>query len=149
MEPTSVTQSSYGIVTFIVAPALLTNASSVLAMSTINRMLATRELMHKLYIKSEEGKQSEIDAAHLIKRVNRVEKQAEMLFFALRSIYLALAAFACATLVTLLGGVCAVFHNAILLELLVGLGVVLGFFWRGWTGNRLCKIVLCDTTVGT
>jgi len=131
MIPTSVAQNSFGIVTFIAAPALLTNASSVLAMSTINRMLATRELMHKLYMKSEEGKQSEEEAAHTIKKVDRVEKQAELLFRALRSIYLALAAFASATLVTLLGAVTASFQNAILLELLVGFGVALGIFGVG------------------
>ena len=131
MEPSTMTQSSFGIVTFIAAPALLTNASSVLAMSTINRMLATRELMHKLYTKSEEGKLSAQEALHTIKKVDRVEKQAELLFRALRSIYLALAAFASATLVTLLGAVIAFFHNALLLELSVGLGVALGFFGVG------------------
>jgi hypothetical protein len=127
MEAAAVTQSSFGIVTFIAAPALLTNASSVLAMSTINRMLATRELMHKLYTQSEMGKLSENEAAELIKKADRVEKQAELLFRALRSIYLALASFVCATLVTLLGAVFASLHNAVLLDLLVGIGVAIGF----------------------
>jgi len=131
MGPTVLTQSSFGIVTFIAAPALLTNASSVLAMSTVNRMLATRELMHKLYTRSEEGKQSGKEAAHLLLTVNRVEKQAELLFRALRNIYMALAAFACATLVTLLGAVSATFQNSVLLQLLVVVGVALGFFGVG------------------
>jgi hypothetical protein len=131
MEPTTVAQNSVGIVTFIAAPALLTNASSVLAMSTINRMLATRELMHKLYVKSEEGKQSEEEAAHTIKKADRVEKQAELLFRALRSIYLALGSFVSATLVTLLGAVTAAFHVVVLLYLLIGFGVALGFLGVG------------------
>ena len=131
MEATTITQSSYGIVTFIAAPALLTNASSVLAMSTINRMLATRELMRKLYVKSEEGRQSEEEAARMIIIADRVEKQAELLFRALRSVYLALASFASATLVTLLGAVSASLHNVLIFELLVGLGVALGFFGVG------------------
>ena len=37
--------SPFAVLTFIVAPAILTNATSVLAMSTINRMLRTRERM--------------------------------------------------------------------------------------------------------
>ena len=40
MEATPFTQSPFAALTFVAAPAILTNASSVLAMSTINRMLA-------------------------------------------------------------------------------------------------------------
>jgi len=40
MDPVSLTQSPFAVLTFIAAPALLTNSSSVLALSTINRMLA-------------------------------------------------------------------------------------------------------------
>jgi hypothetical protein len=36
------TDNPFGVLTFIVAPAILTNATSVLAMSTINRMLHAR-----------------------------------------------------------------------------------------------------------
>jgi len=57
METLSLSQSPFAVVTFIAAPALLTNASSVLAMSTINRMLRTRDRMRELYLQSEDGKQ--------------------------------------------------------------------------------------------
>src|SRR6267143_827617 len=103
MEPVSLTQSPFAVLTFIVAPALLTNASSVLALSTINRMLRTRDRMHELFAKSEAGGHSEAEAARLVEQVNRVEKQALLLLRALHSIYVALGAFAAATLVTLLG----------------------------------------------
>ena len=53
MEPTTLVQSPFAALTFIAAPALLTNASSVLALSTINRMLRTRDRMHELFVKSE------------------------------------------------------------------------------------------------
>src|SRR5205814_100593 len=102
METTSLAQSPFAVLTFIAAPALLTNASSVLALSTINRMLRTRDRMHELFAKSEAGAQSGENAARLIQQVNRVEKQAALLLRALHSIYVALAAFASATLVTLL-----------------------------------------------
>jgi len=125
------TQSPFGAVTFIAAPALLTNASSVLAMSTINRMLATRELMNRLYSKSEERILSATEAVLLIKKVDRVEKQAELLLNALHSIYLALAAFVSATLVTLLGAGCAPFHFALLMQWLIGFGVALGIIGVG------------------
>src|SRR5258708_9811018 len=79
MEPTTLAQSPFAALTFIAAPALLTNASSVLALSTINRMLRTRDRMHELFAKSEGGRQPETDAAHLIEHVNRVEQQSERL----------------------------------------------------------------------
>src|SRR5262249_6909913 len=111
MDPTAFTQSPFAALTFVAAPALLTNASSVLAMSTINRMLRTRDRMTELLNKAEAGVQSEADAARLVELVNRVETQASLLLSALHSIYVALGAFASATLVTLLGAGVAPFQG--------------------------------------
>lgn len=63
----------------------------------------------------------------MIEQVNRVEKQAVLLFRALHSIYVALGAFAAATLVTLLGAVRGPFQGAVWFRRLVGLGLVMGF----------------------
>ena len=63
MDTITLTQSPFAVLTFIVAPALLTNASTVLALSTTNRMLRTRERMQELFAKSETGKQSEPESA--------------------------------------------------------------------------------------
>ena len=75
MEPASLTHSPFAVLTFIVAPALLTNSSSVLALSTINRMLRTRGRMHELFAKFDAGGLAESEAVRLIEQVNRVEKQ--------------------------------------------------------------------------
>src|SRR4029077_4918097 len=93
------TQNPFAVLTFIVAPAILTNATSVLAMSTINRMLRTRERMQQLFAESEGTAQ--FQGPRLIQQVNRVERQAVLLLSAMRWIYLALGAFAAASLVTL------------------------------------------------
>jgi len=122
-------ESPFGVVTFIAAPALLTNASSVLAMSTINRMLATRDQMQKMYFRSEEGKLPHPE--HFLAKVDRVEKQALLLLGALHAIYTALAAFAGATLVTLLGAAAAAFVAQDILHLIIGLGLALGFVGVG------------------
>jgi hypothetical protein len=126
MELTPLTQSPFAALTFVAAPALLTNASSVLAMSTINRMLRTRDRMHELLAKSEAGPQSESDAARMIKLVNRVETQAALLLRALHSIYVALGSFASGTLVTLLGTGVAPFQGDLWLHVMAWLGVGLG-----------------------
>ena len=122
--------SPFAALTFIAAPALLTNASSLLAMSTTNRMLRTRERMQDLYAKSEAGGQSDPATEQLLQQVNRVENQAVLLLSALRSVYVALGSFAAATLVTLLGA--ALTSEGIFwFHVTAAAGLVLGFVGVG------------------
>ena len=72
MDGTSFVQSPFTLVTSIVAPAMLTNASTVLAMSTINRLLRTRDRMASLYDKSEKQALTDAESTHLVEQVNRV-----------------------------------------------------------------------------
>jgi hypothetical protein len=127
MDVSSVLQSPFAPLTFVVAPALLTNASSVLAMSTVNRMVRAHDRMHGFFAKSEAGELSEFFLA----QVDRVEKQAALLLRALHSIYVALAAFACATLVTLLGAALLSIAGATWIRIFAGMGVALGFVGIG------------------
>jgi hypothetical protein len=77
--------------TFVDAPALLINASSVLALSAFNRMLRTRERLHELFNESEAGALADDERIHLMNVTERVETQAVLLLKALHSTYLALA----------------------------------------------------------
>jgi hypothetical protein len=61
----------------------------------------------------------------------RVEKQAVLLLSALHSVYLALAAFASATFVTLLGAGVAAFDGVFWVHVMAALGLLLGFFGAG------------------
>jgi hypothetical protein len=131
VDPTLLTQSPFAALTFVAAPALLTNSSSVLALSTINRMLRTREQMHELFKESEAAGKNEQERLLLIAVTDRVEKQAALLLTALHAIYLALAAFSSATLVTLLGAGFAAFHGGIWVHALAAVGLLLGFFGAG------------------
>jgi hypothetical protein len=124
-------QSPFAVLTFIVAPALLTNASSVLALSTINRMLRTRERMAELLKDSAQLDISTSESARIVGQVNRVERQAILLLRALYSIYVALGAFVSATLVTLLGAGLAYYQSSFWFRLLVSIGLGLGFIGVG------------------
>ena len=57
MGSTLLTQNPFAVLTIIVAPALLTNASCLLALSTINRLLRTRDSMRELLKESESAVQ--------------------------------------------------------------------------------------------
>ena len=117
-------QNPFAVLTFIVAPAILTNATSVLAMSTINRMLRTRERMQELYEQSEAA--TEYRGAAYVEQVNRVERQAILLLRALKWIYTSLGAFAAAALVTLLGAVFGQIGHEAAVHVVVNAGLALG-----------------------
>jgi hypothetical protein len=131
MDTSLFAHSPFAVLTFIAAPAVLTNAASVLAMSTINRMLRTRDRMQELFVESQKVAQTPATAKRLISQVNRVETQAARLLRALHAIYVALAAFAAASLVTLLGVVLGNWEGVISFRLLVGAGLLLGFVGVG------------------
>jgi uncharacterized membrane protein YdbT with pleckstrin-like domain len=123
----AVTQSPFAALTMIVAPAMLTNASCVLALSSINRMLRTRERMRELLAESEDeaGKSAE-EIARSERQVDRVEKQAMLLMGAIASIYVALGSFALATLVSLIGAAFVSIAGQVVYRALAVIGFVLG-----------------------
>ena len=82
-------------------------------------------------MQSEKGAHSESEKEWLIAQVERVEKQGVLLLSGLRAIYVALGAFAGATLVTLLGAALFSLQQAAWFHLLAGLGLVLGFLGVG------------------
>jgi hypothetical protein len=120
------TQSPFAALTMIVAPAMLTNASCVLAMSTINRMLRTRERMRELLAESEQENRAASDVERAARQVDRVERQATLLMGAVASIYVALGSFALATLVSLLGAVFVSFPEQWLFRVFGAIGFTLG-----------------------
>jgi hypothetical protein len=122
----TVTHSPFAALTMIVAPAMLTNASCVLAMSTINRMLRTRERMRELLKESQDENKPADESARVERQVDRVERQATLLMGALAAIYVALGSFALATLVSLLGAAFVSVANQILFRVLGGVGFTLG-----------------------
>jgi hypothetical protein len=117
--------SPFAALTMIVAPAMLTNASCVLAMSTINRMLKSRDRMRELLKDSEKPKTTGAESEREERQVARVEKQATLLMGALAAVYVALGSFAMATLVSLLGAA-LVSTGGVALQLVGGAGFILG-----------------------
>ena len=98
----------FAVLSLIVAPAILTNASSVLIMSTSNRLAAERIGARELS-KQLEGTTdlSCPDAQRRLKELTASEDRTLLLLRSLRSFYVALGAFALAAFVSLLGAVTA------------------------------------------
>src|SRR5262245_13842685 len=98
--------SPLSVLSLIVAPAVLTNASSVLGMSTSNRLARASDRARELARQLEET--SDMSSPQAVRRLGELasaERRTLMLLAALRSIYVALGSFASATLFALLGTV--------------------------------------------
>lgn len=94
--PTIDTQSAFQLLTFIAAPALLTNASAVLVLSTSNRFARAVDRARKL--------EELPDTPEHERTLRRVLRRALTLNRALTSFYVAASSFAIGTFSELLGG---------------------------------------------
>jgi hypothetical protein len=105
MEPTS---NPFAVLSLIVAPAILTNASSVLAMSTSNRLARAVDRARELSRQLEAAQDlASPEAMRRLHELSAAEERSILLLRALQSFYTALGAFASATLVSLFGAVLA------------------------------------------
>jgi len=94
------------VLSLIVAPAVLTNASSVLAMSTSNRLARAGDRARDLARQLEEAADlTSPQAKRRLRELASTERRSLMLLAALRSVYIALGGFGSATLFALLGAV--------------------------------------------
>lgn len=94
----------FAVLSLIVAPAILTNASSVLVMSTSNRLARAVDRARELS-KQLEMAPSATESGRRLEELGATERRAMLLLKGLRGFYGALAGFALAALFSLLGAV--------------------------------------------
>jgi hypothetical protein len=119
------TTNPFAVLSLIVAPAILTNAASVLTMSTSNRLARAVDRAREL------SKQLEADskcpeAERRMMELSATEQRTLLLLQALRGFYFALGGFASAAFISLLGAVVAPFDAKPLVWPLEVLGVLAG-----------------------
>jgi hypothetical protein len=118
----------FAALSLIVAPAILTNASSVLAMSTSNRLARAADRAREL-AREIEGADSGADSAEMTRRMQELtvtDHRAMLLLKVLQSFYVALGGFALATLLSLVGAVLASVNPGLLVRTLEVLAVTSG-----------------------
>jgi Protein of unknown function (DUF2721) len=120
-------QNPFALLSLIAAPAVLTNAASVLVMSTTNRFLRASERMRALAVRAEEGKITPGLRPLLRGQVDRTERQAVLLLGALRAAYTAIGSFASASLISILGaGIAATTAPQVGFHAMAGLALLVG-----------------------
>jgi len=100
---TTLAENPFAVLTLIAAPAVFTNASSVLALGTGNRLGRvvdrTRYLAHELHSSQIRDETTQLWVDHL----GRLEQRGALLVRAMSFFYGAIGAFAAASLVSILG----------------------------------------------
>lgn len=134
--PTSASGASpFAALSLIVAPAILTNASSLLVMSTSNRLARAVDLARETAKELEQSGTTPSAMTDLrLRELASADRRSLLLVRALRSVYLAMGGFGTATLVSLVGVVASrggspawlvVFETLALTAGIVGVGGIL------------------------
>ena len=107
----SLNDNPFAVLTAVVAPAILTNACSVLCLGTSNRIarVVDRTRIVSAHIVSVEAGSLE-HRAH-VTQLERLRVRAQLLFKALRFLYAALGSFAAAALISVVGSVLAFYSQ--------------------------------------
>jgi len=117
----------FAVLSLIVAPAIMTNACTVLVMSTSNRLARigdrARELARE--IENPEAVPAEV-AARRSRDLATAERRSLLLLRALRSVYMALSGFSTATLASLLGATFVSVGNAAVTIALESVAILAG-----------------------
>jgi len=119
-------QNPFALLTLIAAPAVLTNAMSVLALSTSNRFLRAGERLRTLAAEIEVAARAE-DREWRMVHINRIEHQAVLLLSALRAAYVALGSFVSASLISIVGAAFAALQLHVTSEAMMILALAAGF----------------------
>jgi hypothetical protein len=126
IEHTLVAADPFSILTIVVAPAVLTNASSVLALGTNNRLARVADRTHAAtaqLTKLEPGaKEHKITAGQL----PGLQTRAHLLLRALRCFYLGLGLFASSALISIAGSILVSYGLSAAFQIAAGIGVVCG-----------------------
>lgn len=102
-----ITENPFAVLTLIAAPAVFTNASSVLALGTANRLARVVDRTRALARELRATPPTESETQMWGRQLDRLQIRASMLVQALSYFYTAVGAFAAASLVSVLGATVA------------------------------------------
>jgi hypothetical protein len=140
-----ITDNPFAVLTLIAAPAVFTNASSVLALGTGNRLARvvdrTRQLTNQLREPaSQNTSETEMDLRH----ITHLEQRAYRLVRAMGFFYTAIGSFAAASLISIFGAVLAGQPSRVPFEVIGGLSFIAGAI--GFVGLVIgCSLLVSET----
>ncbi len=138
------TENPFSALTAIAAPAILTNACSVLALGTSNRV--ARVVDRTRVVVAELARHEKGTVAHKgrIAQIERLGTRSDLLVRALRTIYAALGGFATSALLAAIGGSAAFYDVPTLSRIAAVVGLVVGLFAVGGLVSG-CVLMVAET----
>jgi hypothetical protein len=117
----------FGLLTFIAAPAILTNASSINTLATSNRLARSIDRARIISAQIEaHGNQEDGAVAIWLNLLKLAEKRTLLLVRALTAFYVSIGSFAAASLISLLGAVFFAAHQELLREMTLAISLFAG-----------------------
>ena len=118
----------FAVLTAVVAPAILTNACSVLSLGTGNRIARVVDRTRALTAEIMSFEAGSPECASRVKQLDRLHVRAELLLRALRIFYASLGSFAAAALISVMGSVLAFYEQRGAFRIAAMLGLATGAF---------------------
>jgi hypothetical protein len=116
----------FSILTIVVAPAVLTNASSVLALGTNNRLARVADRTHAVIAQLAKLESGATDREIWAAQLSDLQTRAQLLLRALRFFYLGLGLFASSALISIAGSIVVFYGQRSVFQLAAGIGVICG-----------------------
>jgi hypothetical protein len=116
----------FSILTVVVAPAVLTNASSVLALGTNNRLARVADRTHAVIAELAKFEPGARDHDIWAAQLPDLQTRAQLLLRALRCFYLGLGLFASSALISIAGSIVVYYGQRSVFQIAAGIGVVCG-----------------------
>ena len=124
---TTLGSNPFGVLTSVVAPAILTNACSVLALGTSNRLARVVDRTRVVAGELAGFEPGTSNYKECFAQLDRLQVRAQLLLKALRGFYASIGLFAAAALVSVVGSIVTYYGRHILFQLAAGLALVTGF----------------------
>jgi hypothetical protein len=128
LDPYAAGNNPFAVLTAIVAPAILTNACSVLSLGTSNRLARVVDRTRIVASEISSHQRGSPESQEWMQQLNGLRVRAHLLLTALQAFYAALGAFAAAALVSVLGAIAAYYGQRTLFHVAAVAAVATGTF---------------------
>ena len=125
-EKMLLTTDPFSILTVVVAPAVLTNASSVLALGTNNRLARVADRVHAATSQLAQLDPGSRDYQFYAAQLPDLQTRAQLLLGALRCFYWGLGLFASSAIISIAGSIVVYYGRPAAFVIAAGIGVVCG-----------------------
>jgi Protein of unknown function (DUF2721) len=120
------TENPFAALTAIAAPAILTNACSVLALGTSNRVARVVDRTRIVVAELKHLEAGSAPHSEILRQIARLGTRADLLVRALRSVYAGLGGFASSALLAAVGGVASFYDQPLLSKAAAIVGLLVG-----------------------